>query len=327
MCIFSQPVEHVSKTNIFARRVTHNRQLLVYSMSYSTTHAVAMILPIPVARPCAEDAVEFINLEDCKSFFSEMHNAFTPPSLQLKRFGRSRGTSTLEVHDVGAFSASFIPRADDFSRLDPLFRLPDDVLTSIPQYEDFGFVAFQLKPCRLSESELKQLEQLRIQGHDTLNEAEAAVNARQKELNHVIEQLVSICGSEPRLWSDDFPLSHTIGHFKRSFDDWLDAQSVAQLHKAHPMAFSFPTRLTDELFFPTVHVHDGGLPHKAKFDHWLFCQTPEYSGPLTEWSRSNVPAGDVMSAKALCVVDKEQHIMRRKLVGTLPNVDTILATA
>lgn len=42
--------------------------------------------------------------------------------------------------------------------------------------------------------------------------------------------------------------------------------------KVHPMAFSFPRRNTKELFFPTVHVHDGTVPEKAQFDHTLCCQ-------------------------------------------------------
>ena len=27
--------------------------------------------------------------------------------------------------------------------------------------------------------------------------------------------------------------------------------------RVHPMAFEFPTRSPDEIFFPTAHIHDG----------------------------------------------------------------------
>lgn len=39
-----------------------------------------------------------------------------------------------------------------------------------------------------------------------------------------------------------------------------------------PMAFTFETRRPRALFFPTLHVHDGGVPERAGFDHELYCQ-------------------------------------------------------
>ena len=40
----------------------------------------------------------------------------------------------------------------------------------------------------------------------------------------------------------------------------------------HPMAFEFPRASKRILFFPTVHIHDGTVPAKARFDHSLFAQ-------------------------------------------------------
>jgi len=40
--------------------------------------------------------------------------------------------------------------------------------------------------------------------------------------------------------------------------------------KIHPMAFSFPRANPAELFFPTVHIHDGKVHERAKFDHVLY---------------------------------------------------------
>jgi hypothetical protein len=47
----------------------------------------------------------------------------------------------------------------------------------------------------------------------------------------------------------------------------------------HPMAFWFPTRLVehDELFFPTIHVHDGTLATRADFSHTFYFQ-PTWTG-------------------------------------------------
>ena len=50
--------------------------------------------------------------------------------------------------------------------------------------------------------------------------------------------------------------------------------SKGHTQEVHPMAFSFPTRMPDTLFFPTVHVHDGKFHETSDFDHLLFCQHP-----------------------------------------------------
>lgn len=46
----------------------------------------------------------------------------------------------------------------------------------------------------------------------------------------------------------------------------------------HPMAFEFPRRNPRELFFPTVHVHDGFVETYAHFDHSLYWQSPGAQG-------------------------------------------------
>ena len=76
MCCFSGPVHEVSKTRIFARLVTPQRQALAYQMSLDTPNEVAMILPIPVDPGSSEDAVEFINLSDYTHFFDDLSAGF-----------------------------------------------------------------------------------------------------------------------------------------------------------------------------------------------------------------------------------------------------------
>src|SRR5688572_18930227 len=110
MCCFSGPVAHVGGTNIFARRMGA-RQALVYAMNVELEDAVAMVLPLPIAR-AAEDAVAFVDLSRYPSFFEDLAAAFPQPQ---SRGGvgmsalRSAGPPKLVVHDVGDFIASFAP--------------------------------------------------------------------------------------------------------------------------------------------------------------------------------------------------------------------------
>ncbi len=48
MCCFSESVDHVSNTHIFARGAHAGRQILVCAMSVSASAGVAMVLPLPV---------------------------------------------------------------------------------------------------------------------------------------------------------------------------------------------------------------------------------------------------------------------------------------
>ena len=96
--------------------------------------------------------------------------------------------------------------------------------------------------------------------------------------------------------------------------------------KIHPMAFSFPRAKPGEVFFPTVHIHDGKVHERAKFDHVLYCQRgPADQFALLDWDESFRPAGFFMQlGKAQGVLDGNEHCYKRALAGTLPNRDTVL---
>lgn len=152
MCIFSGQVQHVGGTKIFARLkpdpANGTSQYLVYSMSVSTATDVAMILPLPVSTH-AEDAVQFIALDGYPEFFEDMQKGF--PRIPTKGHAH-RGIAlsvgapaVLEVHEVGDFVASFVPRLADFGRIDARFRLPAGTWDQLPQYREWGFAVFQLK--------------------------------------------------------------------------------------------------------------------------------------------------------------------------------------
>src|SRR3954466_10544865 len=90
MCCFSQPVELVSGTNVFARGV-NGRQSLVYSMSYAAAADLAMVLPLPVPPGPPEDAVRFINLGRYPGFFDDMRRGFPPRMLMPRSAGLGKG--------------------------------------------------------------------------------------------------------------------------------------------------------------------------------------------------------------------------------------------
>jgi hypothetical protein len=245
MCLFTGPVEDVSRTKIFGR-LEGGRQYIVYEMKFSASSDVAMVLPIPVVPGSSEQAVEFISLESYTKFFADL-DALFPVEYALAGdlempAALSEPVQTLQVHEVGAFEASFVPAIRDFVRLDERFRLPAQVWSEVGGYGDFGFAVFKL----------------------------GAGNA----------------------------------------------QAV------HPMAFSFPTRNPDSVFFPTVHVHDGEVHSEARFDHTLYCQ----SGAATDWEKSEwVASREVNLSKAQNIVSGSERCFRRRLWGLRDNVDFYLA--
>jgi len=149
MCCFSQSVDYVAGTNIFARPAKSTGQYLVYSMTLKAGSDLAMILPIPTPKASKEDAVEFLNLEKYADFFDDLRKGFPVP----KTLGRAKGDvppplaapPKLKVIEVGSFVASFVPAVKDFARLDDQFKLPEGTWNKLPQYKDYGFAVFKLK--------------------------------------------------------------------------------------------------------------------------------------------------------------------------------------
>ncbi len=262
MCCFSQPVELVSETNIFARSA-NGRQFLAYSMSYAASSDLAMVLPLPVPPNPGEEAVTFINLQRYPKFFDDMSRGF-PRRMVLARGGgpESRSLPKLRVHDVGDFEASFVPRLEDFGRLDERFRIPADVWDRLPAYRDFGFAVFKLKasPSRRSE--------------DVISLAHGS--------------------REPR--------------------------------RVHPMAFTFPRRNPELLYFPTVHIHDREVHPYARFDHMLYCQPDAATDDaLQGWEESQMRASEFIDiARAEGLVDPSQSCWRLLLEGRRQNIDTLV---
>lgn len=150
MCCFSQPVEWVAGTRIFARPSGRGTQLLAYAMNFSAAGDLAMILPLPVPPGAGEDAVRFIDLSGYGGLFDDLAAGFPVEwTADVARGGPvPPPAAKLAVHDVGRFEASFVPTIADFGRLDERFRLPGRVWDALPGYGDHGFAVFKLKDQR-----------------------------------------------------------------------------------------------------------------------------------------------------------------------------------
>jgi len=275
MCCFSQPVERVSHTNIFARSA-NDKQYLVYSMVYAAAEDLAMVLPLPVPPRPTEDAVRFINLDRCPAFFIGMQHSFI--NIEKLTLGMSMGPAAaggarLQVQQVGRFEASFVPHLDDFDRLDDRFRIPRDVWDRLPEYHDYGFAVFKLKGDRPTESQnLSRFAYLRAK----------------------FRRKPPATAPTPRF--------------------------------VHPMAFEFPRRNREVLYFPTLHVHDRDVHSSAHFDHMLYCQPDpgmrEYLDGWVEAYAAPTRAMDIELTQG--IVDPHVRCWRRPLVGRLENRDTLV---
>ena len=148
MCCFSQPVDFVAGTNIFARP-SKTGQYVVYSMTLKAGSDLSMILPIPTPKASKEDAVTFINLEKYPTFFDDLRAGFPVPPAPSRGWKddapRPLAAPKLKVVEVGSFVASFVPTLKDFARLDEQFKLPEGTWDKLPQYKDYGFAVFKLK--------------------------------------------------------------------------------------------------------------------------------------------------------------------------------------
>lgn len=94
----------------------------------------------------------------------------------------------------------------------------------------------------------------------------------------------------------------------------------------HPMAFEFPRANPKQLFFPTVHIHDGKVHPKATFDHALYCQKRDGERlSLPDWRESDRTAAQFMKgSKAAGVVDGARHCYLKQIRGERKNEDIVL---
>ncbi len=93
--------------------------------------------------------------------------------------------------------------------------------------------------------------------------------------------------------------------------------------EAHPMAFSFPTARPGQLFFPTLHIHEGKVHEQDEFDHTLYAQARNVN--FARWQESAKPASFfVKTDLAQGIVRPDRHVYQRKLNGLLANGDILV---
>lgn len=279
MCLFSGAVPHVSGTRIYAGPRDANasiQQRIAYAMTATVPDSLAMVLPIPTPPNPAEDAVTFVDVSSCPMFFDDLDDLF-PRERQAALGDRpaSRGgfgpPQKLVVHDVGDFEASFVPTLRDFARLDERFRMPDGVWTKLPQYADWSFCVFKLRP----------------------------------------------------IASPPDPSTQSTSSFWKFFNPEPPPGPPAP-RKRHPMAFDFPRRNPNEIFFPTIHVHDGEVHRTAHFDHTLYAQLDDVAS-LDGWEMASSPT-EALRPRAKGYVRPERPMFRKTVKGDHPNVDIVIPT-
>lgn len=253
MCIFSGRVDHVGETRIFVADLGHGVHAVAYQMRVLAPEPVAMILPVPVLKGTGDEALAFVDLGGYDGFFDDLARCFPRP----RSAGRGGGYGPedmlplilLAVHEVGDYVASYVPSVAEFHRLDPRFRLPEAAWESLPDYHDFGFAVFQLRPGK-------------------------------------------------------------------------------EMQRVHPIAYRYPAEDPEELFFPTVHVHDGGgADPEAHFDHELYAQR-DWSGTsrCADWDVGALPPGRVMDVgRSHGLLAPDVPLRRARLIGDYPNAEVVLS--
>ncbi len=113
--------------------------------------------------------------------------------------------------------------------------------------------------------------------------------------------------------------------------------------KPHPMAFKFHSRLNTgdasaQIFFPTVHIHDGEVHRHEHFDHTLFLQSPSFDEAAGDYrERPKLVADDATgyvrskwNAEEFCdinaakgILDPQSLVHLKKMKGDLENDDVL----
>ncbi len=92
------------------------------------------------------------------------------------------------------------------------------------------------------------------------------------------------------------------------------------------MAFDFPRKNPDVVFFPTVHIHDGKVHKTARFDHALYAQ---FRQPLTmdKWRGSDHTPGAMMDIVRTQGVVTTDRVYRLKMKEVHRNSDVLVLDA
>lgn len=95
--------------------------------------------------------------------------------------------------------------------------------------------------------------------------------------------------------------------------------------EVHPMAFSFPTALAGTVFFPTLHIHDGKVHAKERFDHTLYFQGVGLDITDGGWEESfGLPKNRVKCDNTHGMILPHMHVYRSEMRGKFQNGDVVV---
>jgi hypothetical protein len=98
--------------------------------------------------------------------------------------------------------------------------------------------------------------------------------------------------------------------------------------EVHPMAFAFPTATPGQLFFPTLHIHDGKVHAKEAFDHTLYLQGQRAEPSRGGWQESaGLPVTRVKCGLTQGMVRPDLHVYRHSMQGKFVNGDVVVPLA
>lgn len=168
MCIFSGPVDQVSKTKIaiikifgsekkiinkkkFRMKVGRPMQMTIYENKVSidsngTGHA--MILPFPLIK--GVNRFKLVDLSNYDNVMNDIDELFPVSKSTLSNAASYNSTDSIPVTTLGSYKVSVVPSLEDFSKVQlGEFNLTKDVAELLSQYysKNFGFVV-----CILQES-------------------------------------------------------------------------------------------------------------------------------------------------------------------------------
>lgn len=95
--------------------------------------------------------------------------------------------------------------------------------------------------------------------------------------------------------------------------------------EVHPMAFTFPSALTETVFFPTLHIHDGEVHAKEAFDHTLYLQGTAANLARGGWRESpGLAVTKVQCGLTHGMVRPDMHVYQQRMRGTFDNGDVVV---
>lgn len=133
--------------------------------------------------------------------------------------------------------------------------------------------------------------------------------------------------------AEQFKLSAEVQQALARFqqDGFVCLKLAAGSNRLPPLAFEFPRRAPESVFFPTAHSVGGQFDPQASFNYTLFCQSPHRSLKWRVAADDNfrpLTAREFMKPdKAHGLIDPADGLLMQRLRGPFENVDICVPEA